>query len=170
MLFASSMPDKFTMFPYDCIIANFAIGFSSISRIGTEPIFKFWILQPYISKLLKLLVWFTRVFLPDITTCWRNWTIWKYRMCRGIKKRFRQCISVRFRQIILITVLMIIAKGYLIDRIFPGYITKTRLRTTVSRSYLLLWRNYLLGATWLRHNNKSKWMRQIVPGLDFAQF
>jgi len=167
MLFASSMPDKFTMFPYDCIIANFAIGFSSISRIGTEPILNFATIYFETFEIVGLVY---QGFLPDITTCWRNWTTWKYRMCRGIKKRFRQCISVRFRQIILITVLMIIAKGYLIDRIFPGYITKTRLRTTVSRSYLLLWRNYLLGATSLRHNNKSKWLRQIVPGLDFAQF
>jgi len=30
------MPFKLTMFRYDCIIANFAKGFSGISRIGTD--------------------------------------------------------------------------------------------------------------------------------------
>jgi len=30
------MPFKLTMFRYDCIIANFAKGFSSISWIGTD--------------------------------------------------------------------------------------------------------------------------------------
>jgi len=38
------------MFRYDCTIAKFAKGFLLYSRIeaaGTEPTFKFWILQPY---------------------------------------------------------------------------------------------------------------------------
>jgi len=53
------MPFKLIIFRYDCIIANFAKGFSWISRIGkavgTEPTFKFWILQQ--SKLLSALVY-----------------------------------------------------------------------------------------------------------------
>jgi len=65
------MPSTLTLFLYDCIIANFA-DFSWISRIGsrtigTEPTFKFWILQPYMSKVLAALV-YQEVFLPDITT------------------------------------------------------------------------------------------------------
>jgi len=52
VLIASSMPLNFTMFRYDCIIAKFAMDFSWISSTGTEPSFKFWILQTYLTKLL----------------------------------------------------------------------------------------------------------------------
>jgi len=39
------------MFRYDLFrfIENFAAGFSWINRIGTQPNFKYWILQPYLS-------------------------------------------------------------------------------------------------------------------------
>ena len=60
--FASSMTFKFTVFHYDCIVANFAIGFSWISRIGTEPTFTFWPLLWYCCNLsggVALIVWFT---------------------------------------------------------------------------------------------------------------
>jgi len=36
--------------------------------------------------------------------------------------------------------------------------------------YLLLWRNYLLEAGWLRHNKNSQWLRQLAPGPGAAHF
>jgi len=59
------MPFKPTIFRYDCIFANFAKGFSWISRMGIGSTFKFWILQPYMSKLLAASI-YREVFLPDI--------------------------------------------------------------------------------------------------------
>jgi len=61
------------MFRYDCIIANFAKGFSWISKmaVGTETTLKFWILQPYMSKLLAALVYqevFYQTSLPTRVT------------------------------------------------------------------------------------------------------
>jgi len=77
---------------YDCIVANFAMGFW-ISRTGSSQHWakisnsesckhtcrSFW-------KYCIALV-YQRVFLPDITTYRqrRNWTSWTYRVCRGIK-------------------------------------------------------------------------------------
>jgi len=53
------MPLKLAIFRYDCIIANFAKGFSWFSKMAedTEPTFKFWILQPFMSKLSAILVY-----------------------------------------------------------------------------------------------------------------
>jgi len=57
----------------NCIIANFAKGFSRNQQttgqaLGTEPTFNFWILQPYTVCRNFWQLRITRKLLPDITT------------------------------------------------------------------------------------------------------
>jgi len=63
---------KVHMFRYDLysIVANFVTGFSWISRIGTEPNFKYWILQPHLSvkNFGNVALVHQRVFLSGIIT------------------------------------------------------------------------------------------------------
>ena len=78
---------------YDYIIANFAIGFFWIRRIGSgkhRAIFPILNLASIHVEAFDntVLLWLAKeFFLPDITTYRhrRNWTSWTYHMCRGIK-------------------------------------------------------------------------------------
>jgi len=135
LLLLPVVPFKFTIFRYDCIMANFAKGFSWISRIGSRNWANF--LSSGSCNYICRNFWqlsFTRKFFTR-----HYYLLAKLNhleiSCRGIKH-----------------ILPMLSFNLTRSLSTPA----NHLGFTKPSNYLLLWYNYLLEAASLHHNKSSK--------------